>query len=68
MAFYIPRIKEKSIMFERQETRIPSQVNQIGFAFVMGIGAAVGIGARTGNLSIEVAIGVAVFLILGLFE
>lgn len=56
------------MMFKRQEARILRQVNQIGFAFVLGIGAVVGVGARTDNLSVAIASGVAVFLILGLFE
>ncbi len=53
-------------MFENQPAQMLNQVNRVGFALLIGIGAGVGIGARAGNIVVSVAIGVAVFLIFSL--
>jgi hypothetical protein len=53
-------------MSKKQQVRILNQVNHIGFAFLVGIGATVGLGIKTGNLAISVAIGIVVFMIFGL--
>lgn len=53
-------------MFKKQEARTQRQVNHIGFAFLVGIGAAASVSIKTGNLGFGIASGIAVFLIFGL--
>ena len=53
-------------MFEERKTQTLEQINRISFTFLIGIGAAAGMGIKTGHLSIGIAIGIAVFLIFGL--
>ena len=53
-------------MFEERNLQTLKQINRVGFAFLVGIGAAAGMGIKTGHLGIGVAIGIAVFLIFGL--
>ncbi|MCP4541987.1 MAG: hypothetical protein GY832_33070 [Chloroflexi bacterium] len=52
-------------MFEKRKTQTLEQVNRISFAFLVGIGAAAGMGIKTGNMGICIAIGITVFLIFG---
>jgi hypothetical protein len=53
-------------MFEKRKTQTLEQVNRISFAFLVGNGAAAGMGIKTGHLGIGIATGIAVFLIFGL--
>jgi hypothetical protein len=56
----------KKTMFEKRKTQTLEQVNRISFAFLVGNGAAAGMGIKTGHLGIGIATGIAVFLIFGL--